>query len=113
MNSSGGEDLSYFWRGWYFNNYQLDMAITKATADPTKGVQVAVANLGQLVLPATLRVTLKDGTHTDITIPAETWLLNTTHTFTIPTPTPATSVTLDPDHTLPDLNRTNNTLTLN
>ena len=49
----------------------------------------------------------------DITIPTETWLLNTTHTFTIPTPTPATSVTLDPDHTLPDLNRTNNTLTLN
>jgi len=117
MSSSGGEDLSYFWRGWYFNNYQLDLAVTKAEpTEPTattKSLKVTVANLGQLVLPATLRVTLKDGTHTDITIPAETWLLNTTHTFTIPTPTPATSVTLDPDHTLPDLNRTNNTLTLN
>jgi hypothetical protein len=117
MNSSGGEDLSYFWRGWYFNNWQLDMAVTKASpvdaADPTKGLKVTVSNLGQLVLPATLRVNLTDGTHTDITIPVETWLLNTTHTFTIPTPSPATSVVLDPDHAIPDTNRTNNALTLN
>jgi hypothetical protein len=116
MNSSGGEDLSYFWRGWYFNNWQLHMALTSAQpvdkSDPTKGLKVTVANLGQLILPATLRVNLANGSHVDIAIPAETWMQNTTHTFTIDTPTAATSVVLDPNHAIPDIDRTNNTLTL-
>jgi hypothetical protein len=116
MESSGGEDLSYFWRGWYFNNWQLDMAVTSAEpvekSDPTKGLRVTVANYGQLVLPSTLRVNLANGNHIDTTIPAETWMQNTTHTFTIDTPGPATSVVLDPNHQIPDANRTNNTLTL-
>jgi hypothetical protein len=109
MNSSGGEDLSYFWRGWYFNNWQLDMAITAANPAPN-ALNVTVANRGQLVLPATLRVTLANGSHIDTAVPAETWLQNTSHTFTIDTSSPATSVTLDPDHNLPLLNRTNTTL---
>ena len=27
MESEGGEDLGYFWRGWFFNNWTLDMAV--------------------------------------------------------------------------------------
>ena len=27
MESEGGEDLAYFWRGWYMNNWTLDMAV--------------------------------------------------------------------------------------
>jgi hypothetical protein len=116
MDASGGEDLSYFWRGWYFHNWQLDMAVTAAVpvdkSDPTKGLQVTVANSGQLVLPATLRVILADGHHIDITIPVETWVLNASHTFTIDTPAAATSVVLDPDHSIPLANRTHTTLTI-
>ena len=115
MNSSGGEDLSYFWRGWYFNNWQQAMSLTSEPtdkSDPTKGLNVTVTNEGQLVLPATLRVTFANNTHTDLTIPAETWLQNTTHTFTIDTPTPPTSITLDPNHLLPLVDRTHTTVNL-
>jgi hypothetical protein len=116
MDSSGGEDLSYFWRGWYFHNWQLDMAITRSAAvdpsDPTKGLRITIVNRGQLVLPANLRTTLADGTHVDITIPAETWLQNSSHTFTVDTRSAATSVTLDPDHSIPLLDRTHTTLVL-
>jgi hypothetical protein len=113
MASSGGEDLDYFWRGWYFNNWTLDLAVTSAKPvdnDPNR-LEVTVENRGQLVLPSLLRVNLTNGQHTDLRIPAETWLQGGTHTFTIPTPSPATSVTVDPDHALPDIDRTNNTLT--
>ncbi len=116
MESSGGEDLSYFWRGWYFNNWQLAMAVTAAApvdkGDPGKGVKVTVANLGQLVLPATLRVNLANGAHVDTAIPVETWMLNASHTFTIDTPSAATSVVLDPDHAIPMLDRSRTTLPL-
>jgi hypothetical protein len=113
MQSSGGEDLSYFWRGWYFNNWQLDMAIPSVEPvdpnDPSKGLKVTVSNLGQLILPATLRVQLTDGNHVDITIPVETWMQNTSHTFTIDTPGAVTSVVLDPDHSLPMMDRSKTT----
>ncbi len=114
MASEGGEDLDYFWRGWYFENWQMDMAVTAAEpvdkADPTKGLKVTVANLGQLVMPATLRVVLVSGGHVDVNVPAETWMLNTSHTFTVATPSAASSVTLDPDHVVPDADRANNSL---
>jgi hypothetical protein len=114
MASEGGEDLDYFWRGWYFENWQMDMAVTAAEpvdkADPTKGLRVTVANLGQLVMPATLRVVLVSGGHVDVNMPAETWMLNTSHTFTVATPSAASSVTLDPDHVVPDADRANNSL---
>jgi hypothetical protein len=114
MESEGGEDLSYFWRGWYLNTWQLDLAVTAAEpvdkTDPSKGVRVTVANLSQLVLPTMLRIDLDDNTHTDIAVPAETWLQNTTHIFTIPTNGKrAVSATIDPLHTIPDADRSNNT----
>jgi hypothetical protein len=115
MESEGGEDLSYFWRGWYLNTWQLDMSVTAAEpvdkADATKGVRVTVANLSQLVLPSTLRIDLDDNTHIDVAVPAETWLQNTTHVFTIPTNgRQAVSATIDPLHAIPDADRSNNPL---
>jgi hypothetical protein len=116
MESEGGEDLSYFWRGWYFNNWQLDLAVTSASYvdkdDSAKGVRVTVENRGQLVLPSLLRVECQDGQHVDIAVPAEAWLQNTSHTFVVNTDSPATSVTIDPEHSVPDVDRSNNTVLL-
>ncbi len=116
MESEGGEDLSYFWRGWYFNNWKLDLAVTNATYvdanDPAKGLRVTVENRDQLVLPATLRVELAGGAHIDVKVAAETWMQNTSHTFVVPINGAAVSATVDPDHKLPDVDRSNNTFTL-
>jgi archaellum component FlaF (FlaF/FlaG flagellin family) len=115
MESEGGEDLSYFWRGWYFNNWQLDMAVSSAEfvdGDAAKGVKVTVTNYGQLVMPATLRVALKDGSHVDVSVPAETWMQQSSHVFTVPTTSPAVSATLDPDRIIPDKDRSNNSVSL-
>ena len=115
MSSEGGEDLDYFWRGWYFNNWTLDLAVTDAKyvdGDAAKGVQVTVENRGQLVVPAVLEVVLKDGTKTRVAVPAETWIQNVSHVFTVPTAQPVVSVTVDPAHTLPDMDRSNNTFAM-
>jgi hypothetical protein len=52
MSSEGGEDLGWFWRGWYMNNWRFDMAVTGIEGD-----HITVANKGQLVFPATVEVT--------------------------------------------------------
>ena len=116
MESEGGEDLSYFWRGWYFNNWKLDLAVTGATYvdanDPTKGLRVTVENRDQLVVPSTLRVELANGSHVDVAVPAETWMQNTTHNFVVPVSGPATSATVDPEHVVPDVDRSNNSFAI-
>jgi hypothetical protein len=112
MESESGEDLGYFWRGWFMNNWTLDLAVDSASyidGNPAKGLSVTVSNRRPLVLPATLQVTYADGTTERLRIPAEAWLNKTTATYTFPAGRPATSVTVDPDHVLPDDDRANNT----
>jgi len=115
MESEGGEDLSYFWRGWYMNNWTLDLSVQglkSVDGGPAKGLVVTVANLRQLVLPATLEVAYKDGTKERIRIPAEAWLSKGAGNFTFHAGKPVATVTVDPDRVLPDDDRTNNTVTM-
>jgi hypothetical protein len=112
MESAGGEDLSWFWRGYFLNNWTHDMAVTAVSyvgGEPSNGAQVTVANLGQLVLPATLRVTYKSGEKRDVRLPAETWMQTGTHVVTLDPGPAIAEATIDPDHRLPDRDRTNNT----
>ena len=109
MESAGGEDLSYFWRGYFLNNWSHDMAVTDVTNDPEKGASVTVENRGQLVLPATLRITYRDGKTRDIRIPVETWMQTGKHTYALDGG-PVAEATIDPDHRLPDADRSNNTM---
>jgi hypothetical protein len=115
MENEGGEDLGYFWRGWYMHNWTLDLAVESAkyvNNNPKEGVTVVVSNLRPLVLPATLQVAYVDGTTARIRIPAEAWLSKGTASFIFKDGKVVESVTVDPDHVLPDDNRQNNLLKL-
>lgn len=113
MENGAGEDLAWFWRGWFYNNYKLDLALISAKYqdnDPKKGVQVTIANKEAMAMPFTIEVKLKDGSKQRMKLPVETWLQDKAVTFTIPTTTDAETVTIDPDNALPDMNRANNTM---
>ena len=105
MASEGGEDLDWFWRGWYLNNWRFDLAVTAVEGD-----RVTVRNLGQLPLPATMLVTFTDGSSTLVPLPVETWLNKSELTWTSPDARLVRSATIDPDHRLPDDNRANNSI---
>jgi hypothetical protein len=103
MDSAGGEELDWFWRGWYMHNWRFDMAVTKIDGD-----SVTLENKDQLVLPATLGVKYADGTTASVTIPVEAWEKSGTMTWT--GEKAVASATIDPEHVLPDDNRADNTL---
>ncbi len=114
MDNETGEDLSWFWREWFFQNGGLDQAVQHVAYtdnDPAKGVQVTLANLDRMVMPATLELVWKDGSKQRISLPAETWMQSGTRELHL-APGPGgqrlTSITLDPDKVLPDVNRENN-----
>ena len=103
MQSEGGEDLSWFWRGWYLNNWKYDVAV-----DKIEGSAVTLSNRGQLVLPTTVEVMFKDGTKERVKLPVETWLWQGKYVWTLDNKAPIASVLVDPDHVLPDDDRSNN-----
>lgn len=106
MESEAGEDLSYWWRGWYANNWQLDLAVTGIARAKDGTPLIRVASRDRLVMPATLRVSYADGTTRDVRLPAETWIRQASTAV----PVPAGQVVkaeLDPDHKLPDRDRSN------
>jgi len=76
--------------------------------DKIDGSTVTLSNRGQLVLPTTVQITFQDGTTSRVKLPVETWLQKGTYTWTLENKTPITAVVVDPDHQLPDDDRTNN-----
>lgn len=111
MESDAGEDLSYFWRGWFEHNWQLDLAVDGVKyveEDPAKGALVTVATRARLILPATLHVEHADGSTADIRLPAETFIRRNASDIPVPGGTPIVRAELDPDHRIPDRDRSNN-----
>ena len=114
MESGAGEDLSWWWRGWYANNWQLDLAvggIAYVDGDPAKGVTVRVEARDKLVMPVTLRLTYADGHVIDMRLPAETWIRQAATTLSVPAGR-LVRAELDPDHRVPDRDRGNNVATM-
>jgi hypothetical protein len=107
MENESGEDLTWFWRQWFYNNWSLDQAIQQVTVSDNKAA-ITIANLDKMVMPVVIQIALSNGINQRIQLPVETWLQHTTYTLSVPVTGTISSVTIDPDHQLPDANRENN-----
>ncbi|TGD58221.1 M1 family metallopeptidase [Flavobacterium humi] len=114
MENVSGEDLNWFWRSWFINNWKLDQAITKVKYvknDPKSGAVISIENLQKMPMPVTVEVKTKSGSVTRTVLPVEIWERNTSWTFKYNSTEELDSITLDPDHALPDMNSDNNVWT--
>lgn len=112
MENVAGEDLSWFWRGWFLNKWKIDQAVNSVkyvNDDFKKGAVIKIENIGQLPMPTVVQVNFKDGTSQEFKIPVEVWKRNTEWNLKVPTSKEITSVKLDPNGNLPDANPSNNT----
>ena len=111
MENVSGEELNYFWRGWFLNKWKIDQAIKNVkyvNGDFTKGAIVTLENIGQLPMPVQLELKFKDGTSQNLNLPVEIWKRNIEWTFEVPSTKEITSVQLDPKGSLPDANVSDN-----
>lgn len=107
MESEAGEDLSWWWRGWYAENWQMDLAVGRIERAASGAPLVRVEARDRLIMPVTLRVTYADGHTADVRLPAETWIRSPSVAVAVPAGV-VRSAELDPDHVLPDRDRSNN-----
>ena len=113
MENVAGEDLSWFWRSWIFNNYKLDQAVAGVKYIdnvPEKCALITVQNLAQMAMPVSVLVKEANGKQQTINLPVEVWQRGNEWTFSVKTTSTITDVVLDPEKKLPDVNRKNNGL---
>ncbi|HEX7757531.1 MAG TPA: M1 family metallopeptidase [Niabella sp.] len=111
VENTAGEDLSWFWREWFYNNWELDQAVTGVNyvdGNPQKGAIVTIENKEQMVMPVLMEITETNGHKQTIRVPVETWQQGAKRTIQVKTTSPVISVIIDPGHQLPDSNRENN-----
>ncbi|MBE9466061.1 M1 family metallopeptidase [Dyadobacter subterraneus] len=111
MEDGAGEDLGWFWKGWFFENYKLDQAVRDVSyveQNPQKGSVITIENLDQMAMPAKVDVEEISGKKTRVELPIEVWQRGGKWTFRVDTQQPIKSVTIDPDRQLPDINPQNN-----
>ncbi len=102
-----GEDLSWFWQGWFYGTGTLDQALTGVESGDT--VRVMVQNRGELVMPVEVRVVFDDGSSETRRIPIEAWYGSDRFVLRVPSGgRNVRAVQLDPDGRLPDVDRQNN-----
>ena len=102
-----GEELSWFWRGWYQGTDLLDQAIEGVDSD-ANGVYIRLVNREGLVMPVDLLIEFENGETLRQKFPAEIWMQGDRYTFTLDTDQQVRSVMIDPDGFLPDQDTANN-----
>jgi len=114
MENVAGEDLSWFWRGWFQYNWRFDQginAIKYVKNDPKQGVVITVENFEKMPMPIILDIKAKSGKVERVKLPVEIWQRNTSWSFKHDSTEEIESITLDPDHVFPDSNEANNVWT--
>jgi hypothetical protein len=116
MNNALGEDLSWFWRGWFLRSDHLDQAVDSVVQRDTAGqtlTRVFLSNRLEMVAPVELLVTAGDGSARTVKLPVESWLRGPRTVWaalTLPGAKPV-RVEIDPRGVYPDVDRSNNAWT--
>ncbi len=113
IENSAGEDLAWFWRGWFYETSLLDQAITDAEVEWIDDasmwrVTITLRNCAEMVMPAPLRITYEDDSTEDRRVPVQIWFTRNEVEYSWFSAQRPVHIEIDPDHLLPDINRSNN-----
>ena len=109
MEDVAGEDLDWFWRGWFDTRHEYD-AVLESVAQAEDVVRVTVGQNKGLVFPTVVEVTFADGSTERVNVPVEGFARTDAFTVTVAADgRQVTSAQLDPDGLLPDIDRDNDT----
>lgn len=111
IENASGENLNWFWRGWFVNNWRLDVSVRDVKYlknDPKNGAIITIDNLEKMAMPVVIDIKTKSGKVERVKLPVEIWERNVSWQFRYPSTEEIESVTYNPDKTLPDFNPANN-----
>jgi aminopeptidase N len=114
MEDALGEDLSWFWRGWFYRTDVIDQAVDSVRArSDSSGTTTLVylASPGGLPMPVDLRLTLAGGAVESVRLPVEIWYRGNRYAYERQFMADLVKAEIDPGMSLPDVRRENNVWT--
>ncbi len=111
MNNGAGENLNYFWKGWFYKNWFIDQAVSAVHYvhdNPDVGSLITIENLQKLPMPAVVKVYESNGKSGTEKLPVEIWQRGSKWQFKYDSSSRLDSVVVDPDRQLPDIDLSNN-----
>ncbi|MEX2566740.1 MAG: M1 family metallopeptidase [Cyclobacteriaceae bacterium] len=112
MENVSGENLSWFWKSWFYGTDNIDLAVENVVPYGNKQV-VILSNKGGVPMPVKLVMTYEDGSAEEVTLPVEIWQRGDQWNYLHQSGKKILSVQIDPDKLLPDINIANDKWPLN
>lgn len=106
IENVAGEDLNWFWKGWFYGTGTIDLSISGARKMPG-GYLINLQNNGDIPMPVLMEITYRDQTSELVKLPVEIWQRGNHWTYFHPTDKDITSIVVDPQKLLPDVNGSN------
>jgi hypothetical protein len=104
-----GEDLSWFWRSWFYTTETLDQAVDSVASDSgSVASRVYLRSAGAMPMPVELQVVMEDGTTRELKLPVEIWYGGDRYNVLVPDGKKVVKATIDPRNIYPDVRRENN-----
>ncbi|TXD84403.1 M1 family metallopeptidase [Subsaximicrobium wynnwilliamsii] len=103
MENVAGENLSYFWKGWFYGNGNIDLGIASVEAYQDNYL-LTIENSGQIPMPVELLVIYTDATTENVSLPVEIWQRGNSWSHLFKTDKTIQRVVLDPNKLLADIN---------
>jgi hypothetical protein len=109
MENSTGEDLYWFWKGLFLENYKLDQAIESVNSvEDGKALVINLLNKEKMAMPAVLDITTMSGKVIRKQLPVEIWQNGPSYAFRLPVTEKVRKIVLDPENAFPDIDPKNN-----
>ncbi|MBI0399561.1 M1 family metallopeptidase [Cyclobacterium marinum] len=106
VENVGGENLSWFWKSWFYGTDNIDLAIENVV--PYGNDQVVIlSNKGGVPMPVKLGLTYADGSKESIVLPVEIWQRGDSWNYQHKSNKQLVGVEIDPEKILPDINIAN------
>lgn len=106
MENGAGENLNWFWKGWFYGTGTIDLAISSVQAYKGDYI-IGLQNDGDMPMPVQLKITYDDETSELKMLPVEIWQRGDSWNYLLKTDKKVISVEIDPDKILPDINISN------
>lgn len=106
MENVAGENLRWFWKGWFYGTENIDLSIDNVV--PYSGNYVIIlSNKGGMPMPVWMEITYGDDSKERIKLPVEIWQRGNQWNHLLETNKEIKRIEIDPDKILPDVNLAN------
>lgn len=107
MENVAGENLNWFWRGWFKGTGNINLGITNV-ADNAGYTTITFADKGDVPMPVRFKVVFEDNTSETIMLPVEIWHRQNEWDYILSSPKKVKSIDIDPERFLPDIDMKDN-----